>query len=152
MNNDSYSFVGLAHIAFQQAMKLGESPSEQDRLLVKAYNKYLDILAHDHSNAYASLGLANVLAFFGKTEDASEIYRLITESTSSLFEPLVNQAHLLVEEKKFDQSINLYQNVLEKFKPGDLKMQMYLSKALYLKEDYAKCKELLTGLILRFPH
>lgn len=45
ITNDSYCFLGLANITYHQAMAAKDS--EQDRLLVKAYNKYLDILAHD---------------------------------------------------------------------------------------------------------
>jgi hypothetical protein len=42
---DTYSFLGLANLSYKSAM---EAPSEhQDRALVKAYNKYLDILAYD---------------------------------------------------------------------------------------------------------
>lgn len=37
--------LGLANINFHQAMIAKDST--QDMLLVKAYNKYLDILAHD---------------------------------------------------------------------------------------------------------
>ena len=47
VNNDSYSFLGLANITFNQAIDETQNNDEQDRLLCKAYNKYLDILAHD---------------------------------------------------------------------------------------------------------
>jgi len=46
----------------------------------KAFNKYLEILAHDQTNCYASLGIANVLAFFNKNEDALEIYKLLAQA------------------------------------------------------------------------
>jgi len=52
--------------------------SDQDKLLIKSYNKYLEILAHDQTNCFAVLGIANVLAFFNKTEDAQEIYKLLS--------------------------------------------------------------------------
>jgi len=48
----------------------------------------------------------------------------------------VNHAHLCVGEKKYDLAINLYENVLERFRPGDLQIQMYLSKAYFYKSDY----------------
>lgn len=47
-------------------------------MLHKALTKYLDVLAHDHSNSYACIGLANVFAFFNKTEDALEILKLMS--------------------------------------------------------------------------
>jgi hypothetical protein len=48
VRDDSYSFLGLANISFKNAVDMKDNTNgEQDRLLVKAYNKYLEILAHD---------------------------------------------------------------------------------------------------------
>ena len=127
--DDSYSFLGLANICFRQALNTRDnSNGEQDRFLVKAYNKYLEILYHDQTNCYACIGLANVLAYFNKTEDALEIFKLISHSNQNMYEPLMNQAHLSIGLNNFEISINLYQKVLEKFMPDDLKTQMYLAK------------------------
>lgn len=91
LSNDNYCFIGLANIAFKQAVEDKSSiKGEQDRLLVRAYNKYMEILAHDQSNCYAGIGLANVLAFFNKTEDALEIFRVVGQSNSNLHIPLMN--------------------------------------------------------------
>lgn len=109
VRDDSYSFMGLANITFKQAMAVKDnSNGEQDKLLVKAYNKYLEILSHDHTNCYASVGLANILAFFNKTEDAQEIYRVVCHANPNYYQPMMNQAHLAIGEKRFDLSINLY--------------------------------------------
>jgi hypothetical protein len=70
--------VGLANIALKNAIQVGNDQTKsdyQDKMLHRAYNKYLDILTHDHTNAYAAVGMANVLAFFNKTDDAMEIYK-----------------------------------------------------------------------------
>jgi len=77
VGDDSYSFIGLATIAFQQAMNSKDN-KDQDQLLIRSYNKYLEILSHDQSNCFAVLGVANVLAYFNKTEDAQEIYKLLS--------------------------------------------------------------------------
>ena len=135
--SDTYSFLGLANLSYKQAM---EAPSDQqDRALVKAYNKYLDILAFDQSNCFACIGLANILAFFDKTEDAQEIFKLMAQSNPNLYQPLMNQAHLSIGERKYEVAINLYQMILEKHLPDDLKTSMYLSKAYYRKGDYKTC-------------
>lgn len=84
VHDDSYGFLGLANIAFRNALNCRINNNEQDRLLVKAYNKYLEILAHDQSNCFACLGVANVLAFFNKIEDAQEIYKLISQSNPNM--------------------------------------------------------------------
>ena len=84
---DNYSFIGLANIAFQNALSLGtalQQPvpmSAQDPLMVKAFHKYLDILQHEPTNCHAALGVGNVLAFFGKVEDATEIYKLVMSAS-----------------------------------------------------------------------
>ena len=72
-------------------------------------------------------------------------------SNQNLYQPLLNQAHLCVGEKKFELSINLYEKVLEKHLPGDLKTQMYLSKALYRKGDFEGSKNLTLQLIAKHP-
>ena len=78
VRDDSYSFLSLANIAFREAIECKEnSNNEQDKLLVKAYHKYLEILAHDQNNCFACIGVANVLAHFNKNEDAQEIYKLV---------------------------------------------------------------------------
>lgn len=152
MKDDSYCFLGLADITFKSAI---ESKSilkaDQDRLLLKAYHKYLEVLAHDHTNCYASIGVANVLAFFNKTDDALEIYKLMSQSNPNLHIPLINQAHLNISQNKFEVAINLYRNVLERFKIDDLTTEMYLSKAYYRKNDFETCKNILLSLIARYP-
>jgi hypothetical protein len=55
--------------------------SAQDPLMVKAFHKYLDILQHEPTNCHAALGVGNVLAFFGKVEDATEIYKLVMSAS-----------------------------------------------------------------------
>lgn len=98
--DDTYCFVGLANVAFKNALIITEpgsavardpnACSEQDRLMVKAYNKYLDILVHDQSNSYAAVGVANALAFFNKVDDASEIYKIVAQATPHMYQPVLN--------------------------------------------------------------
>lgn len=151
--NDSYSFLGLANIWYKQAMDTTDNANgEQDKLLVKAYNKYLEILYHDQSNCYACVGLANILAYFNKTEDALEIFKLIGNANPGLSQPLLNQAHLSVGQQNYELSINLYQKVLEKQLPNDLKTQMYLAKAYYQKGDFESSKRLTIELLAKHPN
>lgn len=81
---DSYCFVGLANVAFRHAVTCNTSEQEQDKLLGKAYTKYLDVLAHDLRNGFACLGTANVLAYFNQTNDAQEIYKLLIQSNPNM--------------------------------------------------------------------
>lgn len=45
----------------------------------------------------------------------------------------------------------MYENVLEKHRPGDLKTQMYLSKAYFWKGDYEKARDISVRLLARHP-
>ena len=110
------------------------------------------MLAHDLRNGFACLGAANVLAFFNKTEDAQEIYKLLIQSNPNMHQALLNHAHLSVGEKKFELAINLYENVLEKLLPNDLRTGMYLAKAYYWKGDYERSKKLTLQQLARHPH
>ena len=120
--------------------------------MVKAYNKYLEILAHDQSNCYACVGLGNILAYFNKSEDAMEIFKLIGNANQNLSQPLLNQAHLSVGFKNYELSINLYKKVLEKHLPGDLNTSMYLSKAYFYKGDFESSKKLTLELLTKHPN
>ena len=99
---DSYSFMGLANIAFHNALVCGKAlgqnmgKGQQDALMVKSYNKYLDVLTHEQANSYAALGVANVLAFFNKVDDAVEIYKIIQLASPNMPQALVNHAHLCI--------------------------------------------------------
>mmetsp|Transcript_34330 Transcript_34330/g.52615 ORF Transcript_34330/g.52615 Transcript_34330/m.52615 type:complete len:87 (-) Transcript_34330:2053-2313(-) len=37
-------------------------------------------------------------------------------------------------------------------KPGDLKTELYLAKAHFLKKDFEGAKKILANLMIRFPH
>ena len=89
------------------------------------------------------MGLANVLAFFNKTEDAQEIYKLVCQANPSMHSPILNQAHLCVGDKKYELAINLYDNVLDKYAPNELKTSMYLAKAYFLKDNFDLSKKVL---------
>lgn len=150
LRDDSYSFLGLADIAFRNAID-SKGASDQDKLLIKAYGKYLEILSHDQQNQFACLGIANVLAYFNKVDDAVEIYKLISQTNPSVHQAIMNQAHLSVGCRMFELAINLYQIVLEKHKPNDLKTEMFLAKAYFLQGDYEASKKITLKLVARYP-
>ena len=120
--------------------------------MVKAYHKYLDILAHDQNNCFACLGVANVLAFFNKNEDAKEIYKLVSQANPNIYHAYMNQAHLSIGEKNYELAINLYQSILSRFLPNDLKTEMYLAKAHFMKGEFDISKNKILKLIAHYPH
>lgn len=64
----------------------------------------------------------------------------------------MNQAHLNLGEKKYETAINLYETILEKFKPNDLRTSMFLSKAYYRKGDFERSKDTLLTLLGLYPN
>lgn len=76
----------------------------------------------------------------------------MAQSNPNLYQPLMNQAHLSIGERKYETAINLYENILERFLPGDLKTQMYLSKAYYRKGDFSTCKKITLNLLAKHPN
>lgn len=64
----------------------------------------------------------------------------------------MNQAHLSIGEKKYELAINLYQNVLTRFLPNDLKTEMYLAKAHFMKGEFEYSKHKILKLIAHYPH
>jgi len=57
-------------------------------------DRYITTLEYDEANCFATLGVANVLAEYGKLNEAMEIYKVLKESNPNMYHPLMNQAHL----------------------------------------------------------
>lgn len=63
----------------------------------------------------------------------------------------MNRAHLSIGQKNFEIAINLYENILERFLPNDLKTEMFLSKAYFIKGDFEHCKKICINMMSRYP-
>lgn len=59
---------------------------------------------------------------------------------------------MAVGDQKFELAISLYENVLDKFKPNDMRTEMFLSKAYFWKGDFEQAKKITLGLLNRFPN
>jgi RNA polymerase-associated protein CTR9 len=95
-------------------------------------DKYITVLENDESNAFGSLGVANVLAEHGKIAEAMEVYKVLKETNPNIPHPLLNLAHMNVAEGNYEAAINLYRKALEKYPDGrDLETELYLAKAHY---------------------
>lgn len=121
-------------------------------LLKKAMDRYITVLETDETNAFASLGVANVLAEHNKVTESMEVYKALKETNPNIPHPLINQAHLNIAQGNYESAINLYQKALEKYHGGrDLEIELYLSKAYFKIKNYEQCKKLLTNLMIRYP-
>ena len=79
-------------------------------------NNYFTILELDDHNCGGTLGIANVLNEYGKTQEANEIYKLLalSEPNSTIGKHgIVNQGHIAVWNKNYDLAANLYQQALD---------------------------------------
>ena len=73
--------------------------------------QYFKILEMDESNCLGVLGVANVLAEYGKVHEAKEIYKLLQSSETDpllILHAMTNNAHLLVNQDNLEVAINLY--------------------------------------------
>lgn len=115
---------------------------------------YFTILEYDDQNCAGALGIANVLNEYDKTNEASEIYKLLvnSEPTSTTgFHARVNQAHIAMWDKNIDLAVNLYTQALE-IQPQNLEVSLFLSKALFRNKDYENCRELLSKKLEANPN
>lgn len=101
-------------------------------------DRYINVLDKDESNCFATLGIGNILAEYGKLNEAMEIYKVLKESNPNMHHPLLNQAHLSMSQKNYEVAVNLYSKCLEKFFVGgkNLEIEMYLAKAYYMMKSY----------------
>lgn len=152
VRGDSYALIGKANINYEQSTRCRDDPHKQSFFLNKAMNTYIEVLERDECNAFASLGIANILSEYGKVQEALEIYKVLRESNPHLPQPLVNLAHLNMSEGNYEAAINFYQKALDLY-PGrmDLEIELYLSKAYYKHKAFDQCKKLLISLIQRYP-
>ena len=121
--------------------------------LKKAMDKYINVLEFDEANCFATLGVANVLAEYGKIQEPMEIYKVLKESNPSMYHPWVNQAHLSMAQNNYEGAVNLYKKCLEKYFTGgrNLEIEMYIAKAYYKMKSYEQCRKVLLNLIQRHP-
>lgn len=116
-------------------------------------DKYINVLENDETNAFASLGVANILAEHGKINEAMEVYKVLKETNPNIPHPLLNQAHLNMAQESYETAANLYQKALEKFPGGrDLETELYLAKVHFKLKAYDSCKKILMNLMVRYPH
>ena len=100
-------------------------------------DKYIAVLETDETNAFASLGVANVLAEHNKINEALEVYKVLKETNPNIHHPLLNQAHLNMALENYEVAINLYKKALEKCNNGkDLDVEQYIAKAHYQMKAY----------------
>lgn len=53
-------------------------------------DRYINVLDKDESNCFATLGIGNILAEYGKLNEAMEIYKVLKESNPNMHHPLLN--------------------------------------------------------------
>lgn len=150
---DSFALLGVGDVYYEQSTKHREHDKQQSEYLFKAMEKYMMVLAMDEANAYAALGIANVLTEHGKINESMDIYKALKENCPSMTHALVNLGHLSVYQESFVNAINFYGKALEQCEgKRNLEIELYLSKAYYRQKDFASCRKILQKLMLRYPH
>ena len=100
---------------------------------------YLKVLDFDEANAFASLGVANVLAEHGKLEEAQEIFRVLRETNPNMWQPRINLAHLMVAKENYETAITNYEKTLLDFFPEgkNFEIELFIAKAHYKQGNFS---------------
>ena len=53
-------------------------------------DKYVQVLEFDEANCFATLGVGNVLAEYGKLNEAMEVFKVVKESNPTMQHPMIN--------------------------------------------------------------
>lgn len=79
-NRDTYAFIGLANINYALSCIHRQDINNQEAQLRSALSKFFGILELDENNTHASLGIGNLLAEYGKVDEAKEVFKLLANS------------------------------------------------------------------------
>ena len=145
---DSYAHVSIGNLIYDFSCTLRSEPEKQETKLREALNRYRKGLEYDDSNAYAALGIANIIGEYGLTREASEMYRTIDESHPSMPHAIINRAHILASQGELLNALRLYEKTLEKHYGGkNDEIEMWIARLRYETKDYEGCKKALKNIM-----
>ena len=150
--HDSYAYLSLGNIMYNEAWRLRENPKEQEDKLREAMKRYLKAMEWDDSNAFAAICVANVIGEYGMIDEAMEIYRVIRENNSNFSHAMINSGHVLASEGQVANALKLFEKVLERFYQGKNEtLELWIARLHYQSKNYNTCQKVLTRLIHRNP-
>lgn len=150
--NDSYAHTSIGNIIYRNSCRYRDNPQKQEEKLREALKKYLKAMECDDSNAFAAVGIANIIGEYGMTIEASEMYRVIRENHINIPHAMINAAHILASEGQVLSALRYYEKTLEKFYNGkNPQIEMWIARLYYQTKRYDECEKQLKSIIKRNP-
>lgn len=105
-HHDLYALLAMGNQYYELAVTSKADQFEKN--LKRALQFYLKVLSLDEHNAYAAVGAAIILAEHGDYNQAHETFKQVLDASDGLEFILVNQAHILFLQGKYEASSKVY--------------------------------------------
>ena len=141
--HQSYAALQLGNIWLAAA---NGAPNEAKRLqyLGRAADSFKSVLKKDDRNLYAANGIGCVFAQQGRLAEAKDVFISVREAAPSMPEPWINLAHIYLEQKSYDNAIQLYGNCLKKhYDDNDVQLMQFQARACFKASKFAECRQVL---------
>lgn len=89
---EPYANLGIANLDYERSTQVRHEEKKQEEKMRRAMKMYMETLELDPSNAFATLGLANIMAEHGKIQDAVKIYSVLKDTLPGCSHSYVNLA------------------------------------------------------------
>ena len=151
-DKDPYTLVLLGNIYYDMASLSRNKSSDFYSNLNRSLELYHRALEADKYNAYAAMGIANVLSEYNLTSYALETYKITAEKFPNNHNAFLNEALIYMNDNKFEKASIILTKLLKKhFKNKCPDVENLLAKSLIEMKDFDKAMKVLKGLILRHP-
>ena len=141
--HQSYAALQLGNIWLAAA---NGAPNEAKRLqyLGRAADSFKSVLKKDDRNLYAANGIGCVFAQQGRLAEAKDVFISVREAAPTMPEPWINLAHIYLEQKSYDNAIQLYGNCLKKhYDDNDVQLMQFQARACFKASKFAECRQVL---------
>jgi tetratricopeptide (TPR) repeat protein len=150
-NKDPYTLVFLGNIFYDMAVT-NRFKEDFTRHLNKSLEFYYLALEADKYNAYAAIGIANVLSEYNYLPQAMETYKMILDKQINNHNAHINEALIYMSQNNFEKAASTLTKLLKRFfKNKNPEIENLLAKIYIELKDYEKSLTILKSLMLRQP-
>eukprot|EP00929_Paragymnodinium_shiwhaense_P068045 TRINITY_DN341_c6_g1_i1.p1 TRINITY_DN341_c6_g1~~TRINITY_DN341_c6_g1_i1.p1 ORF type:complete len:1130 (-),score=372.09 TRINITY_DN341_c6_g1_i1:108-3497(-) len=150
-----YAHCYLGNLHYEVACMSKLSKQDREQHMAKSLRNFTNALQHDKDSHYAANGIGMIFAQRGKLEFARKTFQSVMQHHGMSSDPSVyiNLAHTYMkssEPESLRKAVTLYERAV-KIKPDELTTRLYLAKAWFGLEDFAKCCEILSDAVQIWP-
>lgn len=150
---DPYVLIFLGNFNYEMAVNSRKNKENDYKLYMReSLYYYVSALELDKYNAYAAIGIANIFSEYSLTNHSLDIYKSIHEKLPTNTNSYVNEALILLNDKKYEKAAIIMNKLLKKFYHGkNPKIENILAKIFIEQGEYDKAINILKNLMLRYP-